>query len=77
MAKNAKQVADDHLPVKITEKGAISIYGLQRFPVTLYADQWKRILAKKDKLLAFMDQHKSELSVKEEKTGGPAGSTAL
>ena len=38
-----EKVKKNGLKVKVSQKGAISVYGLQRFPVTLYADQWKRL----------------------------------
>jgi hypothetical protein len=50
---------------KISEKGALSIYGLGRFPVTLYKSQWEQIFEKKDELKQFMDENKSKLATKE------------
>lgn len=56
------------LTLRVSAKGAISIYGLSaRFPTTLYASQWERLLQKRDDILAFIQAHKSELSSKEEK----------
>ena len=53
------------LHFKVSDKGAVSVYGLQsRFPVTLYGDQWKRLLAHREQLEAFMEANKSKLSVK-------------
>lgn len=63
------------ISAKVSPKGALSIYGLQRFPVTLYADQWAAILSKSPEILKFIEQNKSALSVKEEKA--VAGGAAL
>ena len=56
----------EYLPLtfKIGAKGGLSVYGLGRFPVTLYHDQWIALLAEKEKLLAFLEQHKSEFKMK-------------
>lgn len=48
--------------LKVSEKGAVSVYGLQRFPVTLYAPAWEKLLAKADEIRAFIETHKAELS---------------
>lgn len=50
---------------KVSEKGAISIYGLQRMPVTLYVEQWERLLAFADEIKAFMKENDSKLKRKE------------
>lgn len=52
------------LSMKVTEKGAISIYGLQRFPVTLYQSQWERVLGHKGEIEAFITQNKGKLATK-------------
>jgi hypothetical protein len=36
------------ISVKVSEKGALSVYGLQRFPVTLYAEQWEQLLSQEN-----------------------------
>jgi hypothetical protein len=64
------------ISAKVSGKGAISIYGLQRFPVTLYADQWLALLAKQPEILRFIEQNKASLASKSE-AGAPAGSAAL
>lgn len=57
------------LSCKVSEKGAISVYGLQaRFPVTLYADQWNKLFDFADSLKAFMAANKAKLSVKPPKS---------
>ena len=50
---------------KVSEKGAISVYGLQRMPVTLYVEQWERLLAFSDDLKAFMKENSAKLKRKE------------
>jgi len=53
------------LSLKITEKGAISVYGLQRFPVTLYAGQWERLLAIAEEMQGFIRENKGRLATKD------------
>jgi hypothetical protein len=55
---------ENELEFKIGQKGGCSVYGLQRFPVTLYREQWERLLAAKDRLLQFLEEHESELKTK-------------
>jgi hypothetical protein len=50
---------------KVSQKGAISVYGLQRMPVTLYTEQWGRLLAFADEILAFAKEHDADLKHKE------------
>ena len=50
---------------KVSAKGAISVYGLQRMPVTLYVEQWERLLNFADELRAFMKEHDAEFKRKE------------
>jgi len=50
---------------KVSQKGAISVYGLQRMPVTLYAEQWERLLGFGDEIRKFIEEHKDELKWKE------------
>jgi hypothetical protein len=50
---------------KVSEKGAISVYGLQRMPVTLYVEQWERLLAFADEINSFMKENDSKLKRKE------------
>jgi len=40
---------------KVSEKGAVSVYGLGRFPVTLYLEQWNKLLSNVDELKAFIE----------------------
>ena len=49
---------------KIGEKGGVSVYGLGRFPVTLYYEQWIRLLDSADSLRSFLEENKSKLKLK-------------
>ncbi len=51
---------------KVSEKGALSLYGLQRFPVTLYRPQWERVIAAVPELQKFIEAHKDELTTEKE-----------
>ncbi len=50
---------------KVSEKGAVSVYGLGRFPVTLYQAQWQKLLAEADNIRAFIGENKAKLKTKE------------
>ncbi len=50
---------------KVSAKGAVSLYGLQRMPVTLYVEQWQRLLDFGDELRKFLKEHDSELKRKQ------------
>ena len=50
--------------MKVSEKGGVSIYGLGRFPVTLYKEQWAKLLDLADDIRAFIRDHEAELKSK-------------
>jgi hypothetical protein len=52
------------LEFRVGEKGGVSVYGLGRFPVTLYYEQWIRLLDTGDKLREFLEENKSKLKLK-------------
>jgi hypothetical protein len=52
------------LEFRVSEKGGVSVYGLGRFPVTLYAEQWEKLLAVADQLRAFVEQEKGKGTLK-------------
>ena len=52
--------------LKVSEKGGVSVYGLGRFPVTLYKEQWAKLLAMADEIKAFIKEHEGELKSKAE-----------
>jgi hypothetical protein len=51
--------------LKVSEKGGLSVYGLGRFPVTLYPEQWETLLGMADQIHAFIDENRSRLKWKE------------
>jgi hypothetical protein len=53
---------------KVSPKGAISLYALQRMPVTLYVEQWERLLSFADEIRKFMTEHDAELKRKQPQT---------
>ena len=54
-----------NLEFKVGEKGGVSVYGLGRFPVTLYYEQWIRLLDAAADLRAFLEENKSKLKLKQ------------
>ena len=59
--KNAKGV----LSMKVSEKGALSVYGMGRFPVTLYKEQWLKLLGIADEIKTFIEENDERLKTKE------------
>jgi len=53
------------ISLKVSEKGGLSVYGLGRFPVTLYKEQWKKLLDMSDDIRKFMEANDSQLKTKE------------
>jgi hypothetical protein len=53
------------LAMKVSEKGALSVYGMGRFPVTLYKEQWLRLLAMADEIKAFIEANNDKLKTKD------------
>ena len=64
LLKEQEEKKRGSLYCKVSQKGAISVYGLQRMPVTLYTEQWQRLLAFGDEISAFAKEHDSELKHK-------------
>jgi len=52
--------------LKVSEKGGLSVYGLGRFPITLYKEQWTKLLAMADDIKSFIAEHDAELKTKSE-----------
>ena len=66
-----KQAEQSQLRLKISEKGGVSLYGVHsRFPVTLYADQWERVLDYGDTIRDFIKANREELSFKNDPAPG-------
>jgi hypothetical protein len=51
--------------MKVSEKGALSVYGMGRFPVTLYKEQWLKLLGMADEIKAFIEANNGSLKSKE------------
>src|SRR5262249_34751972 len=60
-----KKGASAGIRMKVSEKGALSIYGMGRFPVTLYKEQWLRLLDMADDIRAFIAANEAQLKAKE------------
>jgi hypothetical protein len=52
--------------LKVSEKGGVSVYGLGRFPVTLYKEQWLKLLGMADEIRAFIKENEARLKAKGE-----------
>jgi len=68
-AENAalKKGATSGIRMKVSEKGAVSVYGMGRFPVTLYKEQWLKLLAMSDDIRAFIAANDAQLKAKQQK----------
>ena len=60
-----KKGASSNVRMKVSEKGALSVYGMGRFPVTLYKEQWLRLLDMADDIRAFIAANDSALKGKD------------
>jgi hypothetical protein len=59
------------ITLRVSEKGGVSVYGLGRFPVTLYVEQWEKLLANSDAIRSFIAENRQQLKTKG--GGSPAG----
>ena len=66
-AENArlKKTVSKGVSLKVSEKGGVSVYGLGRFPVTLYKEQWTKLLDLAEDIRGFIKSHEAELKAKE------------
>ncbi len=60
-----KKTSAKGLSLKVSEKGGVSVYGLGRFPVTLYKEQWAKLLDMAEEIRAFIKANESKLKTKE------------
>lgn len=60
-----KKSGRSKLAMKVSEKGALSVYGMGRFPVTLYKEQWLKLLAMADDIKTFIEANDASLKSKE------------
>jgi hypothetical protein len=62
-----KRSASSGIRLKVSEKGAVSVYGMGRFPVTLYKEQWIKLLDMSAEIRAFIAANEAQLKAKEYK----------
>jgi hypothetical protein len=60
-----KRGASKGVSMKVSEKGGLSVYGLGRFPVTLYKEQWLRLLDLSEDIRSFIESNEAQLKSKE------------
>jgi hypothetical protein len=60
-----KRGASPGIRMKVSEKGAVSVYGMGRFPITLYKEQWLKLLDMAAEIRAFIAANESQLKAKE------------
>jgi len=58
------KASQSRLTLKVSEKGALSLYGMGQWPVTLYRSQWERLIAAVPEIEAFIATHQAVLTVK-------------
>ena len=63
--ESLKSRSSKSISLKVSEKGALSVYGLGRFPVTLYKEQWTRLLEMADDIRTFIQENDSKLKAKQ------------
>ena len=61
----AKQQRTGSISFKVSDKGGVSVYGLGRFPVTLYYEQWLKLLDREQDLRGFLEESKLKLKLKD------------
>lgn len=64
-ALKSKSASPRSVYLKVSEKGGLSVYGLGRFPVTLYQEQWLKLLDMAAEIRTFIDEHAAQLKIKE------------
>jgi hypothetical protein len=60
-----KKSTPSSVRMKVSEKGAVSVYGMGRFPVTLYKEQWLKLLDMADEIRTFIGANETQLKTKE------------
>ena len=63
--KQEQSARGRELSLKVSQKGAVSLYGMGRFPVTLYKEQWVRLLDFSEQIRKFISDHEGELKTKD------------
>ncbi len=64
LREQTERKKDSQLRLKVSEKGGLSVYGLGRFPVTLYKEQWARLLDYTDEIRSFLKENDALLKAK-------------
>jgi hypothetical protein len=67
LREEMEQRQPGQLRLKVSEKGALSVYGLGRFPVTLYKEQWLRLLEHAEEIRSFLKQNDQLLKAKQQR----------
>jgi hypothetical protein len=62
--ESEKASAKRPITLQVSKKGAVSLYGIRRFPVTFYLEEWNRILDMEGEIRKFLEEHEAELSKK-------------
>jgi hypothetical protein len=62
--ESLKKGAARGVSLKVSEKGGVSVYGLGRFPITLYKEQWAKLLDMSEQIRAFIAENESKLKTK-------------
>ena len=65
LREQAEERKPGQLRLKVSEKGGLSVYGLGRFPVTLYKEQWARLLDNVDEIKKFLQENDHQLKAKQ------------
>jgi hypothetical protein len=65
LEKQGANKRSGNLEFRVSDKGAVSVYGMGRFPTTLYYEQWIRLLDRSEDLRQFLEENKSKLKLKE------------
>jgi hypothetical protein len=60
-----KKRSEREITLKVSQKGGVSLYGLGRFPVTLYKEQWMKIIDMVDDIKSFIDENENQLKTKD------------
>jgi hypothetical protein len=60
-----KKGSSSNVRMKVSEKGAVSVYGMGRFPVTLYKEQWLKLLDMSDQIREFIAANETQLKAKD------------
>ena len=65
LREQVEQRKPGQLRLKVSEKGGLSVYGLGRFPVTLYKEQWLKLLGYADEIKSFLKKNDAQLKAKQ------------